>query len=131
MIVRESIEFERGMDPKSKMGLGFVTLELQFMPVLYDDEAWEEGIYQFDMEDPETSQIVQDFKDIGIKYEIIPDLLNDDQPFIKFTGTREQMAKVLEIYRGEPAESFLPILRKWDGKSDREFGEMIEEEFDL
>ena len=131
MIVRERIEFERGIDPKSKMGLGLVTVEFQFMNVLYDDEAWEEGIYQLDLEDEDTYEVYENLKKIGVRYKIIPDLLNDDQPYIQITGTREQLAKVCEIYFGEPQERFLPLLKKWDGRKEEDFWRMINRELSL
>ncbi len=114
-IVRENLEFKRGMDPKEAMELGLMTMPLIFENIIYDEEKWNDGIMEFDLEDSETKETYDQLKQIGVKWEI-PFSTADRNPEIIFTGTRDQIAKVIaEVYLGEDLQTVKDAISQWDG----------------
>lgn len=124
-IVRESLEFERGKDPKKAMGLGLITIDLEFQGVIYDEDKWDAGIMEFDLSDPETKETYDQLKQIGLKWKI-PLPSGAYMPEIKFTGTRDQITILLtEVYLQEDFQTIKDAMNKWDGRNTDDLWDIL------
>jgi hypothetical protein len=113
--LNESIRFERGIDPKSKMGLGEVTVELDYHNFKLDDDG------NPDLEDEDTVAALEWLNDSGLKFKFQEETRTYGPVVVTLTGTREKMVPFVADYLDEPVEDIRDAMYKWDGKEEEDF----------
>ena len=111
-------KFVRGKEPKSAMGLGMVTISLDYHNFEFDEEKLEDGIIAPDMDDQETVYAIEHLENSGLKYEFAG--TNYGPIEVTVTGTRDQMTPFIAEYLDEPVEMVRNAFSQWDGKDERD-----------
>jgi hypothetical protein len=102
-------QFVKGKDPKAAMGLGLVTIELDYHNFYMD----EDNPGKPDLTDAATKYEVTRLKDSGLKYKFKQ---SDWGPvLITLTGSRDQLAPFVAEYLDEPVEMVRNAFSQWDG----------------
>lgn len=107
MLVRESIYFEKGQDPKKAMGIGVVTVSAEC-----GDLRVENNRIDVDADDS-SFEFAQYLQEHNIEYEVLG-MSNGPMPLphLKFTGTKEEIIELLMIFFNPGAEKDHIIRRK-------------------
>lgn len=111
--INESIRFERGIEPKTAMGLGLVEIELDYHNFILDDDG------NPDMDEEDTAYALQELKDSGLQFKFEPSSWGP--VLVKLKGTRDKMAPFVAEYLDEPVEDIKNAMYQWDGKDERDF----------
>ena len=120
--VNENVKFERGIDPKKAMGLGFVTVILDYHNFQLDEDKLEKGVVKPDMYDEDTAYAVKELNRSGLQYEFIETYGAVE---VKITGTRDEMAPFVADYLAEPVGPIKDGFYKWNGINETEFWRLI------
>jgi hypothetical protein len=114
-IVKESIACGRGADPKTKMGLGLVTIELYYHKMLMD----EDDPTKPDMEDEDTAYAVEQLEESGLQYKFTP--TKHGSIIVTLKGSRDQMGPFVAEYLDDDVEDIKDAMYQWDGREEGDF----------
>ena len=108
-------KFVRGKDPKAALGLGPVTVTLDYHNFYMD----EDDPTKPDMSEEDTVYALEQLKDSGLQYEFEQ---TDWGPVeVTLTGPRDKMAPFVAEYLDEDVDMIRDAMYQWDGKNERDF----------
>lgn len=110
-------KFVRGKDPKAALGLGPVTVELDYHNFYLDDDG------NPDMDSDDTVYAVRQLDESGLQYEF--EQSSYGPVLVKLTGTRDKMAPFVAEYLDEDADMIRDAMYQWDGNDEGEFWRLI------
>lgn len=119
-------KFVRGKDVKGKLGLGLVSLNLDLHNFDLDENAYDEsGMIYPDYSSPDTRRFMEILKEAGVNWEITSGF-EEFPVWMRITGNRDGVAKVLASYLDEDLEKVRNGLYNWDGKNESELWDNLE-----
>ena len=116
----ESVNFERGKDPKESMGIGRkISLELP----TYVEPGYFQGDLSFEQVDDDTQYFIRALDEAGVDWEFMG--FADPYVDLRITGYKEDIIKVLPMWdaNGRDEYELADVLEDWEGDQ-----ETIEEE---
>lgn len=122
-LVSENVNFKRNIDPIRAMGLGLVSVTLDYHNFELDEEKREDGIIVPDTSESNTASAVRDLDRSGLEYEFFESNVSNVE--VKLTGPRGRMAPFVAAYLAEPVEMVRNAFYKWDGKEERDIWELM------
>ena len=112
-------KFVRGQENiPSKLGLGLVTIELDYHNFRFDEDTGEP-----DMSDEDTAYSVEQLEESGLQYEFKES--NWGPVLVTLTGSRDKMAPFVAEYLEEPVDMIRDGMYQWDGKDEHDFWKLI------
>lgn len=115
--IYENINFERGRDPKSAMGLGMVEIELDYHNFILDDDG------NPDIEDEDTAYALKELQDSGLEYSL--EKSNWGPILVRLRGYRDQLASLIASYLDEPVGEVRNAFQQWDGVDETELWNLM------